>query len=86
MPVSVRFAKTCPTCGRALQIQIELLGKDVCCHGCGAAFRAVEDRYDNVSNPAGCADSLYESVDQRVDRLIQEADRQLARSPSAYSV
>lgn len=86
MPVSVRFAKSCPTCGRALQIQIELLGKDVCCHGCGAAFRAVEDRFDARSNQSGCIDARSESVDQRVDRLIQEADRQLAQVPSASSV
>ncbi len=69
MSSSVRFAKVCPTCGRTLQIPVELLGKDVCCHGCGAGFRA------NSSNESKPKHS--EELDQRVDRLIQEADRQL---------
>ena len=69
MPSSVRFAKVCPTCGRTLQIPVELLGKDVRCHGCGAGFRA---NASNESKP-----KQVEELDQRVDRLIQEADRQL---------
>jgi hypothetical protein len=70
MPSSVRFAKVCPTCGRTLQIPVELLGKDVCCHGCGAGFRA---NAGEISAKAGAA----EDIDERVDRLIQAADKQL---------
>ena len=69
MSSSVRFAKVCPTCGRTLQIPVELLGRDVCCHGCGAEFKA------NASEDA--APKIIEGIDQRVDRLIQEADKQL---------
>ena len=69
MSSSVRFAKVCPTCGRALQIPVELLGRDVCCHGCGAGFKASAS---DESVPRNAED-----IDQRVDRLIQEADKQL---------
>jgi len=69
MSSSVRFAKVCPTCGRTLQIPVELLGKDVCCHGCGAGLKANTTEDPRVSAP--------EDINQRVDRLIQEADRQL---------
>ncbi len=69
MSSSVRFAKVCPTCGRTLQIPVELLGRDVCCHGCGAGFKASDSE---CSLPG-----KVEGIDQRVDRLIQEADKQL---------
>jgi len=69
MSSSVRFAKGCPTCGRTLQIPVELWGKDVFCHGCGAGFRA------NALNES--VPKQVEELDQRVDRLIQEAEKQL---------
>ena len=69
MSSSVRFAKVCPTCGRTLQIPVELLGRDVCCHGCGAGFKA--------NSSEDVATRIVEDIDQRVDRLIQEADKQL---------
>ncbi len=70
MSSSVRFAKVCPTCGRTLQIPVELLGKDVCCHGCGAGFRA-------IASDESVKSGMGEGIDQKVDRLIQAADRQL---------
>ena len=69
MSSSVRFAKACPTCGRTLQIPVELLGRDVCCHGCGASFKAKTSDEVHLR--------IDEDIDQRVDRLIQEADKQL---------
>ncbi len=69
MSNSVRFAKVCPTCGRTLQIPVELLGRDVCCHGCGAGFKA---------NALEAGDPVKtEDIDERVERLIQAADKQL---------
>lgn len=80
MSNSVRFAKVCPTCGRTLQIPVELLGKDVCCHGCGAGFRATSTEHCSTKEP------LAEDIDLRVDRLIQAADKQLAHfTPASYS-
>ena len=79
MSSSVRFAKVCPTCGRTLQILVELLGKDVCCQGCGAAFRA---SVTEVITKGGSG----EGIDERVDRLIQAADKQLQHfTPASYS-
>ena len=76
MSSSVRFAKVCPTCGRTLQIPVELLGRVVCCHGCGASFRA--------STAESVQQKNFEDIDQKVDRLIQEADKQLQHfSPSS---
>ncbi len=40
MTGSIRFAGACPTCGRSLHVPVELHGKLVQCHGCGAEFRA----------------------------------------------
>jgi hypothetical protein len=44
MPTAIRFAGTCPTCGRHLHIPIDLHGKWVRCHGCGAEFLAIGRR------------------------------------------
>ena len=44
MQTAIRFAGTCPTCGRHLHIPIDLHGKLVRCHGCGAEFRATGRR------------------------------------------
>jgi hypothetical protein len=79
MSNSVRFAKACPTCGRTLQIPVELLGRDVCCHGCGAGLRAT------VSDE-GSKSGTTEDIDARVDRLIQAADKQLQHfTPATFS-
>jgi transcription elongation factor Elf1 len=70
MSNSVRFAKRCPTCGRTLQIPVDMIGKEVCCHGCGASFHATMLETAPKLN-------IYEGIDERVDRLIQAADQQL---------
>ena len=76
MSNSVRFAKTCPTCGRTLQIPVDLMGKDVCCHGCGANFRAMTSEVrPKLREPEG--------IDERVDRLIQAADQRLQHVPQS---
>jgi hypothetical protein len=70
MSNSVRFAKVCPTCGRTLQIPVDLLGKEVRCQGCGASLRASAGEEFPKSGPS-------EDLDSKVDRLIQAADKQL---------
>jgi hypothetical protein len=80
MSTSVRFAKVCPTCGRTLQIPVELLGKDVACQGCGVEFKATTADTPKIANPSpttGSPANAFEGIDERVDRLIQAADRQL---------
>lgn len=70
MSSSVRFAKVCTTCGRSLQVPVELLGKEICCQGCGATLWATTPETSKLVNS-------FEGIDERVDRLIQAADRQL---------
>ncbi len=38
--VSIRFTRSCPTCGRRIEIQASLLGRTVGCTHCGAEFTA----------------------------------------------
>jgi hypothetical protein len=79
MSNSVRFAKVCPTCGRTLQIPVELLGREVCCHGCGAGLRATISQDSNKTGGS-------EDIDARVDRLIQAADKQLQHfTPATFT-
>ena len=38
--ISVRFTRSCPTCGRRVEIRASLLGRTVACQHCGANFTA----------------------------------------------
>lgn len=76
MSNSVRFAKVCPTCGRTLHIPVDLLGKEVCCQGCGAGFKALIS--EGISEKGES-----EGIDARVERLIQAADKQLQHFSTA---
>lgn len=40
------FVRSCTTCGRSLEIRVELLGKKVECVQCGAEFVAREENDD----------------------------------------
>jgi hypothetical protein len=37
------FVRSCPTCGRNLEVRVELLGRDVECVHCGANFKATQE-------------------------------------------
>ncbi|MCA9129092.1 MAG: hypothetical protein KDB22_18520 [Planctomycetales bacterium] len=37
------FVRACPTCGRNLEIRVELLGREVECVHCGAEFNSNDD-------------------------------------------
>lgn len=56
------FVRPCPTCGRHLEIRIELLGREVCCRHCSAEFRATQ----KCETPW---------LDARVDRALAKAER-----------
>lgn len=56
------FVRSCPTCGRALEIRVELLGKDVECVHCGAGFTANQH----------CEASQQ---DVRIDRVLARAKK-----------
>lgn len=43
MAAGTFFVRSCPTCGRALEVRVELLGRQVECVHCGATFTASEE-------------------------------------------
>ena len=56
------FVRSCPTCGRNLEVRVELLGRDVECVHCGASFVANEQNHKNVD-------------DKRIEKILAEAQR-----------
>lgn len=68
MPRSTFFVQECPTCGRNLQVRIELLGKQVVCQHCGARFEAC-DPDSGTNSPSSSGLSLL----QRAEELLQSA-------------
>lgn len=65
----VFFNRSCPVCGRRLQIRVQLLGRRVYCQHCGGGFTAVDDSLANV-----------ETTQDRVEDLISRASRMLAEA------
>lgn len=63
------FARSCPTCGRMLDIRIELMGKQVACQHCGAHFRAT-------------AISDHRDKERHVEQLLARADAFLTQPPA----
>lgn len=55
------FVRACPTCGRNLEIRVELLGRNVECVHCGAKFNSNEktETYD----------------DQKIDQILARAQQ-----------
>ena len=56
------FVRACPTCGRSLEVRVELLGRDVECVHCGGIFMANE-------RPATTHDDL------KIEQLLARAQR-----------
>jgi hypothetical protein len=61
------FVQECPTCGRSLEVRVELLGKQVYCQHCGASFRAQNREFRSIDNPD------TESLLRRAERLLAES-------------
>ncbi len=61
------FVRSCPTCGRKLEIRVELLGRDVECVHCSATFVA---REDNVHGDAADRPS-----EQRIEKALAKAQQ-----------
>jgi len=66
MPKSTYFVQECPTCGRALQVRVEYLGKRLVCQHCGGALIA--------SDPEGAPSRASRLLD-RAEELLQTAAR-----------
>lgn len=64
----VRFTRSCPTCGRRIQIRSSLLGHTVACRHCNAEFVAMAS-----DDSAGCVDDAQRLMD-RVDSVLSQSD------------
>ena len=68
MPSGAYFIRSCPTCGRSLEVRVEYLGKMVSCQHCSAKFDTSDPPYysDGASESSltllARADELIESV------------------------
>lgn len=69
MPRSTYFVQECPTCGRNLQVRVELLGKQVQCPHCSARFEACDPGSTAAPAP-GSGISLL----QRAEQLLQSSN------------
>jgi predicted RNA-binding Zn-ribbon protein involved in translation (DUF1610 family) len=70
MPGPLRFAQTCDTCGRWLDVRIELLGRTVACPHCQAEF--VARCQETAGAHAGSIRSVPDhSLDERIARLLE---------------
>ena len=65
MPHTTYFVQECPTCGRALQIRVEYLGKSLGCPHCSGEFKA-----QDPSVSPGAADGLI----RRAEELLSSVD------------
>jgi hypothetical protein len=65
MRSSTRFTKSCPTCGRHLDIPIEQMGRRVMCSHCHAEFLATT--HVNIAS-----ERVENNLDERIDRLLAE--------------
>ncbi|QDV27013.1 hypothetical protein [Aureliella helgolandensis] len=66
------FVRDCPTCGRKLEVRVELLGRDVECIHCGAGFNTRE------SSQTACDDL-------RIEQIIARAQQYVASTQSLNS-
>ena len=66
------FVRPCPTCGRNLEIRVELLGRDVQCRHCSAEFIASQ----RCETPW---------IDAAVDRALEKAERYIASMDAGIS-
>ena len=60
------FVQECPTCGRSLQIRLELLGKSIACPQCAAPVEACDS---TLKSPHDSAELLL-----RAEELLATAD------------
>jgi DNA-directed RNA polymerase subunit M/transcription elongation factor TFIIS len=66
MSQSIRFTRSCPTCGRMLEIPVAMMGRAVACSHCTAEFRATAPQDRSTDE-----DHL---LDEKIDRLLMVAE------------
>lgn len=65
---TIRFSRSCPTCGRRIQIRASLLGTEIACGHCQATFIASA----NEDQP-GSVDDAQRLMD-RVERMLLKSE------------
>jgi hypothetical protein len=70
----VRFTRSCPTCGRRIQIRGSLLGRMVACRHCNAEFVAMA-----ADDSVGCIDDAQRLMD-RVDSVLLRSGAPVAET------
>ena len=73
------FVRGCPTCGRNLEIRVELLGRQVECVHCGADFNAREQASTHVDDKRveqalARAQAYIDSIDTRTTNHVPLTD------------
>ena len=63
MRSSTRFTRSCPTCGRKLDIPVDQIGRQVMCSHCHAEFPATLES-------EGPSNDFEHTLEQRIDRLL----------------
>ncbi|RMF37872.1 MAG: hypothetical protein D6753_16775 [Planctomycetota bacterium] len=62
MPTGTFFVRACPTCGRNLEVRVELMAREVECVHCGASFIASAE-----------SSSIFD--DQRIEQILARAQQ-----------
>ncbi|MCS7469512.1 response regulator [Stieleria sp. ICT_E10.1] len=73
----VRFTRSCPTCGRRIQIRGSLLGRVVACRHCNAEF--VASASDDAT---GCIDDAQRLMD-RVESVLSRSQPPMIDTPAS---
>ena len=67
MPSGAYFIRSCPTCGRSLEIRVEYLGKRVSCRHCSAEFDTVDATCETPASDS--SQSLLARADELIEAL-----------------
>lgn len=68
MPSGAYFIRSCPTCGRSLEIRVEYFGKRVSCKHCSAEFDTVEESIDGC-DPSESSLSLMARAEELIESV-----------------
>jgi hypothetical protein len=74
MAAGTFFVRSCPTCGRSLEVRVELLGRRVECVHCGATFTASEQSHTTldelrVERALALAQQYIDSMESHLDSV-----------------
>ena len=77
--LSTFYCINCPVCGRPLRVRLEMMGSEVCCSHCRAAFVA-ETAVDRNTYPRRTRD-----IDRRVEAMLAVSGEGPPRNEPEFS-